>query len=148
MAFLFATRILSWATTTSQFFEFKKFKAKILATHVRKVPLLNIGMEPRLDPNRFSSVEFDALPTVKYEETKALHEEPWMSNSQFKEALGNPVIAASGIQKLEIPILEPQKKVTVEKLASLRVFGCRREAIFCASRQPYGCRRSSSYCED
>jgi len=100
-------------------YPFKALEAKLKKQEMKKIPLLNIGQEEILDQNAFKIIAIKPYPAIPYIESKSLEEPAIASNSEFKKMLGEEVTQVLPPEKIDIPILEPAKKVTGEKIAKL-----------------------------
>jgi len=100
-------------------FEFKKFKARVLALKIKKIPELNIGSEAVLDSDTLKEFVVEPLPLVKFTDIKALDSPELLSDLKFKQELGESVILAKDQVVIDIPILTEKEKVTSEKIDKL-----------------------------
>jgi tetratricopeptide (TPR) repeat protein len=101
-------------------FEFKKFKARTSHSKIKQVPLLNIGHEAVLKLLDSTNLRVPLFETVAFESLNAFTEPGLASSGDFqKNILGEPVLMAKDAEKTEIPYLEPDQKVTSEKIAKM-----------------------------
>ncbi len=98
-------------------FEFKKFRAKFQMKKVVPLPLLNIGEEQQLDAKMFPVVEIEPFPNARVHAPVDMLSSPeLMTDTMFKTLLRPEVIKASLAEKIDIPSLPPEKRVTAEKI--------------------------------
>ncbi len=95
-------------------FDFKRLK-----TVSKHVPLLNIGVEPTIDGQEFALVDVGAYSTATITKLETRPEPPIVSVAEFNEMLGPKVLPAKDMEKIEIPILYPENKVTAEKVMQI-----------------------------
>ena len=100
-------------------FEFRKFNSKMAGVKVRKIPLLNLGTEEVLDSKAFDLVNVLPFPDVPFEPAKQLSGPAVASTSEFIEMLGGAVIPTAPAIQIEVPVLQPEQKVTAEKISKL-----------------------------
>jgi hypothetical protein len=97
-------------------FEFKKYRAKLQIKKVYPLPLLNVGEEATLDPNGFQLVNIGPFPDGRIHKIQELPTPLLYSENQVKEFLKPDLLKAMDVEKLDIPVLEADKKVTAEKI--------------------------------
>ncbi len=87
---------------------------------IPNIPLLYIGREPELAVS-FVPVEVEAFPLIKGEAINELPLVPTLSQGEHDKFLKDvvPFIIATPAEKLSIPVLLAEQKVTLEKVASL-----------------------------
>lgn len=106
-------------------YDFNKLKKQALMKKVKRVPLLYIGFEDTLDPNVFEAIHMMTFPTVKPEKHE-LASPALATVEQFKKDLGPALPVVGPAEKIPIPVLTAEKRVTAEKINSI-VFSPQKE---------------------
>ncbi|MBK9293029.1 MAG: hypothetical protein IPM57_01040 [Oligoflexia bacterium] len=102
-------------------FEFKKYEAKkIKLKNVIFVPLLDVGEEATLDPYAYKVVNLEKFPNAKIKTIQVLQGPEKIKEAEVKNLIKNTVFhLVQKTEKIIIPELEEDKKVTKEKIEKI-----------------------------